>query len=216
MAVAPIKLPRLPANQRLINPDGTPTLTYSRWWQSVVQQVETAVNGILELPGIQEAIDAAQAAADAANAAAATANTAADAAQTSADAVTASSALANSYVSGLTLSATDAGASVTVTISAHTRTYATDPPTSVSVSGGSVTGVPYSVLPDTYTAYIFYDQASRAGGSVTYQYTNDNSAVAQINDRHSVGAVTSPEAAGADVDGRPISPPGGSYERSLL
>jgi len=51
----PLKLPRLPANQQLINADGTPTIVFSRWWQSMAEQIENSINGI------QAALDAAAA-----------------------------------------------------------------------------------------------------------------------------------------------------------
>jgi len=50
---------------------GTPTIVFSRWWQSMAEQIENSINGI------QAALDAAAAA----NAAADAANAAADTAQ---------------------------------------------------------------------------------------------------------------------------------------
>jgi hypothetical protein len=197
-----LKLPRLPQNQQLIDANGFPTTVFVLWWQSVVKQVETSINGIalaLEAAGIAlAAADAAQTAADSADAAAV-------AAQDAADGVNAASSLANSYVTGLTITATDAGANVTITISAHTRVYGDG--TSVAVTGGSLTGQPYSTL-----IYVYYDQASRAGGAVTYVATTNLDDVAQLGDRHSVASVTTPAAAAPPNDGGGVRPPGGSFD----
>jgi hypothetical protein len=94
-------------------------------------------------------------------------------------------------------------ASATITISAHTRKY-TDV-SSVSVNGGSITGLSYS------TSYaVYYDQTSRAGGAVTYHATTDPN-VALPNaaaGRHFCGKILTPAAAGAATSGG-VSPPGG-------
>jgi len=170
---------------------GRPNQTFHRWWNESMDQIEAAINGI------QDALTAAgiaQAAATAANAAAATANTAAD----NAAAVT---NLAESGTDGLTLTATDAGSDATITISAHDRIYADG--TTVSVNGGSVTGLLYSTL-----YFVYYDDASRAGGAVTYVVTTNTADAVQTGNRHLVGDVTTPVAAGADTDGGIVVPPG--------
>lgn len=204
MAIAPIKLPRLPANQKLMNADGTPTLIYSRWWQSVVQQVETAINGIIELPGIQEAVEQAQAAAEAANSAAAAANDAAGNAQGVADSTAAEQSIINSYVTnfaGASVLAADSTGQVTVVN--HDRVYgdSTLNPT-VSVIGGVIaTGFTAGT-----TARIYYDDPMREGGGVSYQFTTDAAVATQSGSRHSVGAVEIPAAGTAD--GGYVQPPG--------
>ena len=150
------RLPRLPRNVTIADPaTGYPTQAFQRWWQSVVETLEaqeTAQDAaIIAIQNAQAAADAANAAAAAADAAAATAQTAADTAQTAADnAQTAAddaatvAALTASGVTGLTLTATDAGANATITVSAHTRVYGDG--TSVSVNGGSVTALAYSTI----------------------------------------------------------------------
>jgi hypothetical protein len=187
MAVTPIKLPRLPANQKLINADGTPTLVYSRWWQSVVQQVEQAINGIIALPEIQAAIDEAQAAADAANAAAADA----------ADATVANAkeaALVNSYLdpsSVLTASTT------TITVAGHIRHYADG--TTATITGGTVAA---TAMGDT--DYVSYSDPTRAGGAVTFIVST--APPTQTGNTHVIGAVIIPStgtAAGGDGPRRP-------------
>lgn len=138
-------------------------------WQAIFNRVGGSATDKVEVAA-QSGATATTAAATA-NAAAATANAAAAAAQTAADDVTAAVAtqqsLADLQVSGvdqdMTITSHDAGANVTVTMSAHTRYYGDG--TSVAVSGGSLTGIPY----DT-DVYIWYDDASRAGGAVTYHY----------------------------------------------
>lgn len=159
------------------------------------KQVETAV---VDLQDTVAAIAAA-------NAAAAAANTAAAAAQGAADDITSSSELASSYVSGATITATDAGSDVTITISAHTRHYpqADGTVTSVAVNGGSLTARAY-----TTTYWVYYDQPSRAGGVVTYASATSEATAAQVGDRHTVGAVTTPAALGSAKLGGYVRPPG--------
>jgi hypothetical protein len=184
-----LELPRLPPTQ----PEWG---AFQIWWQQVVEAIETQ-------EGRQDdaiaAIAAAQAAATAANTAAATANAAA------AD-ITAQASLSDSYVTGLTISATDAGSNATITISAHSRVYPQPDGSNVTVSvnSGSLTGRAYST-----DYWIYYDDPTRAGGAVTYQSATSQASAAQTGDRHSVGAVTTPAAAGAPKTGRTVQPPGG-------
>jgi hypothetical protein len=143
----------------------------------------------------------ADAAAAAADAAAVAANAAAAAANTAAAQVTADSSLANSFATGLTVTATDAGANATITMSAHTRVYGDG--TSVAVNGGAVTGLLHS------TAYwVYYDQASRLGGAVTYAASTSVQGNGTSPDRHFIGAVTTPAPAGGPNNGNPVRPPG--------
>ena len=191
MAIAPIRLDRLLSFERVANGDGTASSDFQAKWQRAMEEIEASVNAVID----------AQNAADAANAAAAAADAAAIAAQSAADDATAATAIANSYVTGVTITGTDAGANATITISAHTRYYADG--TNVAVNGGSVTGLAYSTL-----YYIYYDQASRAGGAVTYQATTSEATAAQVGDRHTVGSVTTPAAAAPDNTGDFVYPPG--------
>lgn len=193
-----LKLPRLQVRTALVNPDGTPTRAFHQWWDKSAKAIEDAV---AQLQDAIDAIVAAQDAADAANAAAAAADAAAAAAQDAADDAATASALGNSGVTGVTITGTDAGSNVTVSISAHTRVYGDG--TSVSVNSGSVTALAYSTF-----YYIYYDQASRAGGAVTYQATTSQSTAAQTGDRHLVGSVTTPAAAAPPTDGGYVAPPG--------
>jgi hypothetical protein len=120
-----------------------------------------------------------------------------------AGAIASANELTNSYATGLTITATDAGSSVTITISAHTRVYpkADGSTTNVAVTGGSITGQAYST-----DLWIYYDQASRAGGAVSYQVST--SPIAQTGDRHSIGAIKTVAALDPPKPGNPIRPPG--------
>lgn len=197
-----IRLARLPINWK-----EQPQL-FERYWNDTMVQIEANINQLLSLPEIQAAIAAAQTAADSAQASATTANTAATAANTAATAAntaatnaTSIATITNSGVSGVTITATDAGSNCTATISGHTRIYGDG--TSVSVTGGTVTGLSYST-----TYYFYYDQPSRAGGTVSYVATTDQAVAAQTGNRHLVGNVTTPAAAGAPVSGLSVRPPG--------
>jgi hypothetical protein len=117
------------------------------------------------------------------------------------DAVDAAAALTGSGVTGASITATDAGVSATIAISAHTRVYADG--SSVAVNAGSVTGQPYATL-----VYIYYDQPTRTGGAVSYQATTSQSTGAQTGSRHLVGQVLTPAAAAAPTLGDYVGAPG--------
>lgn len=148
----------------------------------------------IALASVGVAVVTAQAAATTATAAAATAQTAADGANSVAS-------FTNSGTTGLTLTAADAGANVTITISAHNRVYGSG--TTVAVNGGSLTGRAYST-----TYFVYYDQASRAGGAVTYASTTSEATAAQTGDRHLIGMVLTPAAAAAATTGDRVRAPG--------
>lgn len=159
-------------------------------WQQLVTQLEL-------IPGLEEAIAAA-------NAAAANAQAAADNANAAADSVTSESSLVNSGPVNYTpplLSADNAG---NVTIANHDRQYGDSVlnPT-VSVTGGLIASG--AAVGDIVRPY--YLDPTRAGGAVTYLFTvNDDTAPVQGGDTHVLGAVTIP-AAGTQ-DGNPVRPPG--------
>lgn len=156
-----------------------------------------AISGV-DLPGLAAAAQAAQDAAD-------NANTAANNAQNATDAAKLASDLATSYVDDPALiTATDAGASVTISIAAHNRIYGDG--TSVAVSAGSLPGLAYNTA-----YYVFYDDPTRAGGSVTYQSSINPQDAAQLGDRHSVGFAPPLAPAAAPATGGGTAPPGGGY-----
>lgn len=197
----PLKLPRLQAGFRIINPDGTPTAEYIQWWQLVAERIETNVNdttAALEAAGI--ALDAADVALDAATAA----QGAADNAQAATDASVLETSIVNSYPANFTDPLVSIDNLGIVTIVNHDRVYgdSTLNPT-VSVNGGSVA----TSATSGQTVRVYYDDPARAGGAVTYQFTIDPAPPpVQGGDRHSVGAATVP-ATGTDP-GFPLRPPG--------
>lgn len=186
-----------------------PDQAYIRWDTDRCDRIE-AETGSLEAAALAQAAAAtANAAAATAITAAATANTAADDAQAATDENARFLKISNSNTTGLTITATDAGANVTVSFSAHVRHYADG--TSVSVSAGSITALAYS------TQYFFaYDQASLAGGAVTYNaYTSGptaqpTAAGGTAPDRHFVGSVVTPAALGAPIAG--AQPVGATFD----
>jgi hypothetical protein len=192
-----IKIPDFQQSRAIVDKEGRPFADFIR-----------AINQIFRvLVNNANATNDALTAAGIATAAAATANAAAATAQTAANETMEATALANSYVTGIVVGATDAGPSATITISAHNRIYAYVPPTTKTVNAGSVTGLAYST-----TYFVYYDQASRLGGAVAYVATTDNANVAQFNNRHSVAQITTPAAAAPPSTGGGVKPPGGNFD----
>lgn len=192
------RIPRFDRSIPLVNKDLTPNTTFHQWWDRVARGIESSINGI------QDALNAAGialSAAGAAQAAADDAQAAANAAQGAADSVGVVSKLTNSGCTGLTITATDAGTNATVTISAHTRVYGNG--STVAVGGGSVTGLAYGT-----GYYIYYDDPEFDGLSITYLATTSEATAAQINNRHLVGAVTTPLTGQPDAHGDKVRPPG--------
>ena len=186
-------------DRQIVDPKtGYPTTEFLR-------NINNGLDLLNYLASIQAAADAANAAAAAANVAADNAQGAADNAQAASDATAAETSLVNSFVTNFTgasvITATNTG---DVTIKNHDRQYGdtTLNPT-VAVTGATlVTG-----LANPSLVRVYYDDASRAGGGVTYAYTVDPAdPPIQGGDRHVVGAVTIP-AAGTS-DGGWVRPPG--------
>lgn len=197
-----LDLPPLPAGQPIATKDGAPSLAFAVYWQRLLKALGDAINTIdttlTDVIDLNDLITSA-------NAAIAAVDTAVAAAQEATDAVTSANALGTSFVSGATISATDAGASATITISAHTRKYPQPDGSTVdvAVNGGTKTGLAYDTR-----YFIYYDDPTRAGGAVTYQ--TSTAEVAQIGDRHVVGSAVTPLAAGAPIAGGTVRPPGTS------
>lgn len=185
------KLPRFDRSIPIITDKKTPSTTFHQWWQEAVKQLETAITGIqdaLDAAGIAIAAAAdAQAAADAADAAA-------TAAQNAADGATGLTSVVNSGVDVNPLSATDDGSSATIIIASHNRLYPDG--SSVAVSAESITGRAYST-----EYWVYYDDPTRSGGSVTYMSTTIEADAAQAGDRHLVGKITTPAALDPDTNG---------------
>lgn len=204
------RLPRLPRNVPIIDPKtGFPTAIYQRWTQSFAEAIESEV-GALEAAQIAEAAAvtataaaaAATTAAASASADAASAATDAASAQTSADDANSVASLTNSGTTGLTITATDAGADVTIAVSAHTRIYG-DGSTLAIAGPVTLTGRAYST-----TYFIYYDDPTRADTTPSYQTTASETTAAQTGDRHLVGMVVTPAAAAPPTDGDYVRAPG--------
>lgn len=113
---------------------------------------------------------------------------------------------AQSYTSGCTITGTDAGSDASITISAHDRIYSSK---SVDVDGATISGLAFGT---TYS--IYYDDAVRAGGAVSYQVTTTpgNAFPSSSHpNRHNVGAVTTPADGAADTTGYVTLPPGWNF-----
>lgn len=125
------------------------------------------------------------------------ANALATAANATANAVQQASALAGSYPDPVgVLSADNTGA---ITIASHTRRYLDG--TSASVDAGSLSGFANGAF-----VTVFYEDAGREGGAVTYQGTTG--ATSQEGNRHIVGSVTIPQAGDPPASGNSPTAPG--------
>lgn len=188
--LASVTTPQLDRLQRQIgyfNPDGTPTYQMQLIWQQTMEAIEGAFEAltgqVVDLTSIVQQIQAAQQLAQ-------TANDNATQAKRQQD-------ITNSYTNPTqVLTASSDG---TVAVSAHTRIYGDG--SSVSVNAGSVSGF----APGDYVS-VFYIDAARTGGAVTYQGTTN--AVAQAGDTHSVGQITIPQPGSPPSSGGGVSPPG--------
>ena len=193
-----IRLSRLQSLAPIVDKDGKPTLTFTRYFQAFAEQIELVINKIAEILGITEQLDAAIAAANAAaaeaKAAADTAKDAADGAQATTDAQKREAALQGSYIEP---DSVVAASTTLITIAGHTRKYADG--TSAVVSGGTVaaTGMGDS-------DYVSYVDADRVGGTVSY--IASTTPPVQTGDTHVVGAVTIPTTGTVDGGSGPRRP----------
>lgn len=192
------RVPNMPNFIQIVGPKGTPNIQLQQWWNEAVKAIEESFVEIETVLGIAEA---AETAAENAQTAADAAQTAADSAQTSAESATGVTLVVGSGVDANPLSASDAGSDATITVANHSRIYSNG--TTVAVTGASITGLAYSTK-----YYIYYDDPDRLGGAVSYQTTTSATTAAQTGDRHLVGSITTPAAAGGSVNGEYIPPPG--------
>lgn len=192
----PIKIPDFQQSRAIVDKEGRPFAEFLRGINTAFRVLVNNAN----------ATNQALAAAGIATSAATVAMAAAAAAQSATLQAMNATALANSYVQGLTITASDAGASASIVISNHNRVYATMPPTSVAVTGATLTGKAYSSL-----FFLYYDQPTRSGGPVSFIASLVSTDVAQVGDRHSVGQILTPAALGLPRDGAGVAPPGGAY-----
>lgn len=116
--------------------------------------------------------------------------------------VTRSGEIAASWPDDLTI--TGVASSGLVTISEHDRQY---PSGAKTVEAGTVSGLAYGA-----TGYLYYDDAVREGGIVSYAAATsyaDAFAKPATPNRHFIGKVTMPANAGAsNTTGTPAKPPG--------
>ncbi len=206
----PLNLPVPPRGVSLVNSDGTITRQFQQWLQSFAKAIEAQFGAVDAAIAAQAAADnanaaaaAAQSAADGANTAATDAATAAAGAMTATDAVTREQNLVNSYVDGTPpiLTASDAGANVTIAVASHTRVYGDA--STLAITGASVTALSYSTL-----YYVYYVDATRADTTPTFLATTSTATAAQTGDTHLVGSVTTPAAAAPPATGDSVAPPG--------
>lgn len=202
VAVAP-KAKRFQARFPIVDSEGRPTPEFLRDLNSAIDIVNAIAAVQAAALAAQNAADAAQGAAESAQTAAEAAQGAADGAQGTGDAAAQETSLQGSYPANYSPPLVSADNLGNVTIASHDRVYGnpTLNPT-VGVSGdiiatGYVTGD---------VARIYYDDPTRAGGAVSYQFTLNPTIAAQRGNRHSVGAVVIPAA--GTVDGFELQPPG--------
>lgn len=183
------------------NAPGLPRGIYTNQ-QRVCEQIEAA---FVDQDAINAELASQLAQILAAQAAAAAAQTTANTANTTATAVLRDDAITSSYTSpGTVLSAADVGANATITIDNHVRKYGDA--TSLSVTGGTITGRAYSTL-----YYIYYNDSTRADTTPSYlSTTNANTALPNAaTGRHFVGSITTPAAAAPPTSGGNNPPTGG-------
>jgi len=119
--------------------------------------------------------------------------------------------ISTSSQSTVSITATD----TTVTIGDHNRIY--------SDKSVAVTGATIELLEAEATYYLFYDDAERAGGAVTWQVTEDFFAAQNSPDnpaRHFGGYITTDVAGGSGTSGGGSLPPGSGgrnpYEQTTI
>jgi len=93
----------------------------------------------------------------------------------------------------LPVTATDAGATASVSVAAHTLSRTSG---DVSYNAGSITGLAYDTR-----YWIYADDANYGGGAVTYNATTSKSDIVGDLGRYFVSEVRTPAAAGSDTSG---------------
>jgi hypothetical protein len=188
-----IRLDRLMRGDQIQGSDGV-SRRFQSLWQETVEKIERAFEYVNSVNGAQQAtLDALTAA-----------QALAASAKQQANATDSNLALVNSKtnpIDGL-LTATSDGV---ITIGAHFREYADG--TSVAVNAGSVTNTGPFVR-------VYYMDAARMGGAVTYLATTDE--ITQTGNVHIVGGVAIPTAGQPPSAGIGASPPGYVREFDLL
>ena len=95
--------------------------------------------------------------------------------------------------SALPLTADDVGSDTTITIAAHDVLYDSN---TISYNAGTITGLGFN------TQYFIYaDDATKAGGAVTYASSTTATDMVASKDRYYVGAITTPTDGGGGTSG---------------
>ena len=185
----------------IVGGDGKATQQFQQHFQSALEAIEATINSIAKQVNDNTTLIARLQAAE----------TLSRAANDNADATQSAIGIANSYTDPVAvLSAANDG---TITISAHDRVYGDG--TTVSVNSGSNTD-----CASGDNATVYYVDAAREGGAVTYQATKG--AVSQTDDTHIVGQVLipasgQPPASGSGPTAPGYTPPsGGSYDSDYI
>lgn len=186
-ALSQLSIGRLGKLDRRLLREGFDSIEFQRRFQDVVNAIESAINALNTQVNSNTAVIAALQAA----------STQAQAANDNATAVGTRTSIEGSYPDPTkVLTASGDG---TITISAHKRRY-TDG-TFASVNAGSVSGLANEVL---HT--VFYRDAAREGGAVTYEVST--MVVAQADNIHVVGRVEVPASGAANATGDSPTAPG--------
>jgi len=185
----------------IVGGDGKATQQFQQHFQSALEAIEATVNSIAKQVNDNTTLIARLQASEALS----------RAANDNADATQSAIGIANSYTDPTTV--LTAASDGTITIAAHDRVYGDG--TTVSVNGGTNTD-----CASGDNATVYYVDAAREGGAVTYKATK--SAVAQTGDTHVVGQVLIPAGGEPPATGSGPTAPGytaplsGSYVPSYL
>jgi hypothetical protein len=107
------------------------------------------------------------------------------------------------------LTATDAGTNASVNVAAFTML--TSSKGSISVSSGSITALSYSTL-----YYIYYDDPTLAGGSVTFAATTTKTTAINGSGRFFVGSIITPAATAPNTTGNNDGGVGASFGQAFV
>jgi hypothetical protein len=107
------------------------------------------------------------------------------------------------------LTATDAGSNATINIASFTMR--TSSKGDISVSSGSITALSYSTL-----YYIYYDDGTLAGGSVTFHATTTKTTALQGTGRFYVGSIVTPAATAPNTVGNNDGGVGASFGQAFV
>lgn len=180
----PIELPKLRRDVPITEGD-YPSLTFHQQMQEIIENIQTSFN---ELESFVTDLRIAQ---------------------EQAEAAAREAARVNSYPAPTNvLTAADVGATVTITVAAHTRIYpiqgAYDVP-DVTINGGTITDLSFST-----TYWVYYDDETLENNSPTFVATSviNDAQVGAYPGRHLVGFITTPANGAGGTSGTGTRPPG--------